>query len=428
MESFVLETPAFALPHVAVLSAIARQDTVAPRRFSWGALEGAPFLPGLTSGRLIFRLPTWNIAVERLTCLDSAREAFTQYAREWNMPHHVLMTSLDQRLPIDTRSNIGLEIVVDAARRVRTSRLAFEAYPHEYVEAFIRGPGGRYHAEFVSRVRIPSKRQGLCAAPQWTDEYRSAVGDWVSMELLCPVSLMDFALREFQALLATTGTKHDWYFVRLTQPQPHIRLRVKTHAAMEFLTTLVPSLDGLVQSSVIEAYRIQPYVAEVDRYGGQVGFATAERGFVAGTARLSEHLGHLVRAPSTRLEVTLRTAMPLLYAVFGIVQPLEWRMGLAHRGVLLRKGLRWDVVRRVQDAVLEHIDREPEATLAAELAGAERSGQLTAPALTVLHALLHMHFNRCGYAPSDEASLLTHLWHCFEGIRHRAHTGAVSGR
>jgi thiopeptide-type bacteriocin biosynthesis protein len=96
-----------------------------------------------------------------------------------------------------------------------------------------------------------------------------AVADRLLVELIQPV--VDAALQ--------SGAVTSWFFIRYSDPEPHLRLRLKGdpgRLAGEVLPLLAVSFAPFVEDGQISRWQLETYVREVERYGGDQGIALAE--------------------------------------------------------------------------------------------------------------------------------------------------------
>ena len=91
--------------------------------------------------------------------------------------------------------------------------------------------------------------------------------------------LIGYELRTFASEVVADGIAEDWFFVRYRDPRSHIRLRFRGDP--ELLTqALAPRLyewvGRLIADGTVESLAVDPYVREIERYGGRHGIGVAE--------------------------------------------------------------------------------------------------------------------------------------------------------
>lgn len=130
----------------------------------WGSLDGEPFLPRVTSGRLVLALARWRVPVSELETLAATRgagggghgeRAVRAWRSERRLPRRVVLDDPDGEWVVD----LDHPLVVDAllARAVEMHGggatpgrrvLLTELFPGPD-ELCVRGPGGRFLHELV---------------------------------------------------------------------------------------------------------------------------------------------------------------------------------------------------------------------------------------------------------------------------------------
>lgn len=198
-------------------------------------------------------------------------------------------------------------------------------------------------------------------------DMREAVGTWVSAHLCFPGSLFDIdgdevirdVIEPFVGQVRQRGWIDGFFFVRYSDPEAHIRLRVHLPLDVDAAvveTKLLTHVRRVWPDAVIKggerrpppegAHRAVcwvPYVPEVGRYGGQAAMSVAEACFEVSSLTALELLGNSgVRGRDWRLGQAL-LAMLVMVRVFvqtrsdaaafaerywvSQVRPFRWQSG-----------------------------------------------------------------------------------------------------
>ncbi|MGW0607889.1 lantibiotic dehydratase [Streptomyces sp. NPDC002640] len=264
--------------------------------WNWCGLEGLPYLPRVTYGRVTLSPRRWipdrhlREAMEDPSRWDQAVTAWRDRYRvpdevnlaRWDRMYRVDLTDPWQREVFRQEVRGGgslavLEDLTDGGRRLGWSA----GHSAEVVVPLTRStPAERQEDERRPR---PGSRT---PAPRPTDHStRHLPGeDWLYAKFSADEDTQDELLQAaVPALVRETGTHlRHWHFLRYRDPEPHVRLRL--HGDAEDLRTLVlPRLAelsraweeaGLIRGMVLDTYR-----PETDRYGGPEALAHAERMF-----------------------------------------------------------------------------------------------------------------------------------------------------
>jgi thiopeptide-type bacteriocin biosynthesis protein len=214
----------------------------------------------------------------------------------------------DPPLLIDLDNALCVKLLLRAAGRDPDLYLV-EALPQPDAEC-ARGPDGRYTHEIV----LPLAISGPLVSPEARKlpEPRTRPGPghppgtrWLFAKLYTPTSSSDTLLCRVVAPLMRTvlraGAVRRWFFVRYSDPDPHLRLYA-FGPARRLIAHLLPVLSRTLQRSPADGatWRLQldTYEPEVERYGGLEGTRVAERVFGFDTAATVA----LIERRPTRLE------------------------------------------------------------------------------------------------------------------------------
>ena len=266
-------------------------------RWDWGALNDAPFLPRVVTGRLVLARTQWRVGIQELKRLgDKQGATLFQEVQAWRaerrLPRWIALADGDNILPIDLDNVLSIEVFVHLVRS-RDEATLIEIYPAPD-ELCAHGPEGRFvHELIVPFIRIskpqrPSERHRSINAFPLSSAVRTFPpgSDWLFAKLYTGAGDADRILSEVAAPLVQklmdSGAIDRWFFIRYGDPDWH--LRVRFHGAPEKLyAEVLPAFQAAVSPLLDngELWRIQldTYEREVERYGGTEGIEFAERLF-----------------------------------------------------------------------------------------------------------------------------------------------------
>jgi thiopeptide-type bacteriocin biosynthesis protein len=157
------------------------------------------------------------------------------------------------------------------------------------------------------------------------------------VKLYCPRSLENDVIPEsmltFADNVVTAGLADSWFFIRYSDPDPHIRLRF--HGSPPRLTgqlfaTVCAWAAELMAQGIFLRYSFDTYEAEVERFGGSAGLAVAETLFSADSRGAASLLHELKRKIWPHDEITLLAlSIDDLVAAIGFdeAERLRWYRG-----------------------------------------------------------------------------------------------------
>jgi lantibiotic biosynthesis protein len=336
------------------LEAVSREGQAQLSAFDWGPAAGFPFLPRVQVGRIILSLAQWRIdASTRTSDLPAEspkafRKALARWRERWQVPQHAYLSFGDNRLLLNLEDAAQLEELRAEVRRLEEGGaiLLQEAMPAPE-QAWVAGPGGHFTTEFMVPLVLRD-------APKRTDEdsleprvpiravttksrLRPPGSDWLFAKLYCPRAfeedLIADPMRTFCEFVRCAGLAETWFFIRYSDPDPHLRLRF-CGAPESLVGQLIPQFCSwaadLMAEGLLHRFCFDTYDREVERYGGVAGTEVAEELFAVDSRAVAE----LLYLDQQRLLEMDRTTLAILsvddlLAGLGLAEAerLQWYRG-----------------------------------------------------------------------------------------------------
>ena len=270
--------------------------------WNWGAFNAVSFLPRVVYGRTVLHRARWALRAEEVRGLLDAKGddvfARMQEVRERRrLPRYVALADEDNTMMVDLDNVLSMEMLVELVRRRPYFRLV-EMWPNpdELVVGSDRGP-------YVHELLIPFTRveSGIpVASPARPAPVRRSFApgsEWLYLRIYSGTATADGLLRTVVgpavARARSEGAADSWFFLRFSDPDPHIRVRIhgdSGHLASEVLPglhdALAPQLGGRV-------WRVEAgtYEREIERYGGPDAIEVAEAMFSADSDAVLDVVG-----------------------------------------------------------------------------------------------------------------------------------------
>jgi thiopeptide-type bacteriocin biosynthesis protein len=279
------------------LGALQHQDARLVSGWSWGPLEGSPFLPRVTSGDIVLSLARWRISgPEWAPALSAEPPDVALRVRELrglrNLPRWVTRSEGDRRLPLDLDDESCVEELLHELRKQGEMELE-ELFPAPG-QLVLRGPEGTYAAQFV----VPfERREPLPGTPLPLEVRRPSPcstsrgyppgSEWMYARIYAGRSRQREVLRAIQEGVVEHSLGSDfalWFYLPFADPEPHLRLRFKGSppALREVvLARLERTLEPFLELGKVFRVELGTYEPELQRYGGPAGMELAERLFFA---------------------------------------------------------------------------------------------------------------------------------------------------
>ena len=277
------------------------QGVLGGMSWSWGALDGASFLPRVTAGRLVLtRASWWTTEIEFKPLAKAQGAARYEAVRKWRekrgLPRLIALVDSDNELLVDLDNVLSIDTFLDVIEERDRARLV-EIFPGPD-ELPATGPEGRFlHEILVTYERKPREVQAqpamaaerpLTAPPSPMIRTFPPGSEWLYLKVYTGTSTADGLLREVVAPVAreaiTHGAADNWFFIRYGDPEWHLRLRF--HGKPEELGGwLLPRLHAELGPRLADGrlwkVQLDTYEREVERYGGPEGMLLSESIFAA---------------------------------------------------------------------------------------------------------------------------------------------------
>ncbi|HEX3554829.1 MAG TPA: lantibiotic dehydratase [Thermoanaerobaculia bacterium] len=269
--------------------------------WSWGALDGAPFLPRVSMGRLVLTRASWWMTQDEIKALAKPQgaERYTavqQWRQKRNLPRLVALVDADNELLVDLDNALSIDTFLDVIEERDRARLV-EFFPGPD-ELPATGPEGRFlHEILVAYARRPRQ---AAAEPRPRPERREQAAmpplrrtfppgsEWLYVKVYTGTSTADGLLREVVAPVVrealAEGVADSWFFIRYGDPEWHLRLRFHgrpVELGGRLLPRLHAELDPRLADGRLWKVQLDTYEREVERYGGPEGMLLAESIFEA---------------------------------------------------------------------------------------------------------------------------------------------------
>ncbi len=441
------------IPIYRFLASLQRQNP-ASLAWNWGALESAPFLPRLTTGRLVLSRAQWGADKKELRALGKQRAAarfrgFQTWRAARRLPRFVALVDGDNELPLDLDNVLCVEILIDRIKG-QDEAIFVELFPPPD-SLCARGPEGRYTHEIIvpfvrTKAEEPTEaptsprrftvydslaRRSLAKAARSTIARCFPPGsEWLYMKLYTGTATADRVLCETIAPLVRrllrSRVADRWFFIRYDDPDWHLRLRF--HGSPKRLrTSVMPAVDSavapLLSDGRVRRIQYDTYEREVERYGGPEAMLIAEQVFQIDSEAVLEILG-LLEPGDAGAEERWRLALVGSDALLE-----DFGFGLDAKASVLKKlrtqfarefkidnrfkaqlSERFRIERKPLEKLLERADHDNDplapgleilrrrskrlAPFVANLRTFAEAGQLTRPFAELVPSYVHMFINR----------------------------------
>jgi lantibiotic biosynthesis protein len=418
------------------------QGTLGGFMWGWGPLDGAPFLPRVTSGRVVLARASWWVLQDEIKALaktqGGARFAAVQAWRERRgLPRLIALVDADNELLVDLENILSIDTFLDVIEdRDRARLVEFFPGPDQLPAT---GPEGRFlHEIVIPFARKPREEAVQTAAPERPApaevprQVRRSFppgSEWLYAKLYTGTATADVLLREVVEPVVrevmAEGAADGWFFIRYGDPEWHLRLRFHGDPGAlpaGVLPRLYAAAAPLLDDGRLWRVQLDTYEREIERYGGPEGMLLSERLFQVDSEAVLEILGMLEgdEGADFRWRLALRGIDTLLDDLrldqegkMGVLRNIRESFNREFGG---GKGLRVQLDQRFRQewrSLLPLLDSagdeeselapalavlrrrsERSAPIVAELRELEAAGRLNQTVADLAPSYVHMHVNR----------------------------------
>jgi thiopeptide-type bacteriocin biosynthesis protein len=276
--------------------------------WDWGPLSTLPFLPRVTSGRLVLSRAMWTVPadeVRRITAVHG-RERYAR-VQGWRsarrLPRWIVVNDGDHTLPVDLDNTLAVESFAQLIGG-RTAVTLSELYPGPE-DLCARGTDGRFVHEIIvpllgaRSAPAPERRPPMPAVSARPRTFPPG-SEWVYAKLYTGVATADRVLHDVvgpvSQALVDAGDADGWFFIRYADPDQHLRWRVRASGprrVRRVIGAVTRAGHDLIGDGRVRRLTFDTYERESERYGGDAGIEAAESLFHADSDATLEVLAAL---------------------------------------------------------------------------------------------------------------------------------------
>jgi lantibiotic biosynthesis protein len=287
------------------LGALQRQRLAGALGWDWGPLAALPDLPRVRYRNVVLERARWTIAPSEVKALGA------EAAKHRGMPRFVLLQHSDLELLIDWENPVSIDafLAIAPSNEKIADKVVLQELLPQPESMPVHGPEGRFVNELVIPFFRRQPRPFVALAP--INETPSRIrnfppggGDWLFWKLYTGYSTADRLLIESivpaMRRLQQEGRMSSWFFLRYSDPDHHLRLRIHGGDAGDLLNELGTLFASLMESGWLTKVQLDTYARELERYGGADQIDRIETLFAADSAAVA------VALPSMQSDATLR--------------------------------------------------------------------------------------------------------------------------
>ncbi len=298
-----------ALPFYHFLCDLQYQNYVTGYHWSWGALDNMETLPRVVvDNKIILAKARWILKPSDLQAVEKAKgnekvAELQKVLATKKVSRWVIVKEGDNELPIDTQNDFAMQVLLDFVspnRPILLEENLFDPTPSKqqttldvFTNEFI------FPLQFIDNEAKEKVKREVTIVKNENVTRNFAVGsEWLFVKIYCGVQTADKVLlnviKPFVEELVAPKVIDKWFFIRYSDPQNHIRLRLHRsngnfgNALQQLHSLLAPYLSHRLVTNVETAI----YKREIERYGSET-IEIAESIFCADSNLVVNLLPHL---------------------------------------------------------------------------------------------------------------------------------------
>lgn len=429
--------------------------------FPWKEISQSPYLPRVRFKKCILSAARWKISLFDLdvTKKESSiiiKEKLQGWIQEWKVPRFSFLGETDQRILIDLEHPSHLQEVCHQLKQGREVILTEKI--GQDLGQWVVSEKGPHLTEFVVPFRKNPKHSkaenfAVAAFHPISSRWKLPGSEWLFIKYYLGKGRENRFLTEqvhpFIDNLLKQKIIDDWFFVRYTDPKPHLRLRL-LYRKEEMIVPLINNLyewgQKLLKEQLIYDMNFSAYEREVERYGGEALMSYAENFFCVDSKAALSLMFLLLKKGSTLSEEAV-ASLSIIDLLKGLGLSLEdqlnffsyhtmpkeelsgfrdWKSVLVSKGELILD----DLFETFSDPLFSILQerRKGLQLFKNELEEGARLQRLTLPPIKIYDSLIHMHCNRLlGMNGKKEMKARLFASHTLNAISKKNNVGAKSG-
>lgn len=269
------------------------------------------FFPGLSVyprvkiGNVIISPAKWFLNEAEIQSIYSSDAGLKKLIRKKHWPSYIALTQNDQQLVFNLNNDAEICMFQSCIRKLKSVQVQeYFLCDEQTATNHQRKPVINQFITFLANTKAsyhplpPFTNHN----PINTERDFSLGSEWMYLKIYCHEHSANNLLSDlFELLMALeVNTINKWFFIRYTDPKPHIRLRI--NAAPKYQGSIIKKLHDCLKSNIecniIQGYQADIYRREIERYGPEL-MEEVEHVFYYSSKLVCKYLKQLNATPGT---------------------------------------------------------------------------------------------------------------------------------
>lgn len=245
--------------------------------WDWGFLNEEPFLPRIEYKNIILARSQWCIKKNSKT--ESLSNLIKRYKRHYKLPALFCIVIGDNELLVSIDTEIGLELFEEHFRK--KEKIICAEYLYSEFKSLVKNNSSEaICSEIITTISYDhsmksSNTPRTTIANNEVERMNFSGNQWIYFKLYANQIVTNKIIRKLFPLISNLKEAkyvEKWFFIRYSDPKPHLRVRLKSSSQEHYyliLKEILNEINKLTKSGLISDYQMLPYKREIERYTPQ---------------------------------------------------------------------------------------------------------------------------------------------------------------
>lgn len=267
------------LPVYQLLCDLQNQNSICNIFFHWGALaSGLKYYPRVEIDGIVVFLETWYLNCSNILPIFNSTNSIDSIRKLLGLPEKVLFCENDNELLFDLTNQENIDVFRSIVKSNKT--ITIKEYLFDEKNSLIKDEYGRNFANECISFLTPSNSSNKTESKKKNIHFKNVQrkyitgSEWIYYKIYVGPRTSDILLNDYLFPFVTKLVKNNliekWFYIRYSDPDSHLRLRLKLKETV-YLETIITQMkifmQPLIDCDVVSKLLLDTYSRELERYG-----------------------------------------------------------------------------------------------------------------------------------------------------------------
>ncbi|SDG81631.1 thiopeptide-type bacteriocin biosynthesis domain-containing protein [Chitinophaga filiformis] len=251
--------------------------------WQWNLPMEAPFLPRVRYKKFILQKCTWTLHQKDYPLLVKQAgvqehfRLFQDIRQSLRLPRYLSIAEGDNELFIDLDNECCVHLLVSTL--LKKEQITLQEILQTPEQCWITGPGGRFTNELIIPFKSGTEKLTKALVPATVStlpqRHFAPGSEWLYVKIYAGINttekVLKTVIKPLVEDLSEKGIIDQWFFIRYTDPDDHIRVRFHHATDKHFWQTVLSELYRIISQEIdpglIHKIQTDTYAREIERYG-----------------------------------------------------------------------------------------------------------------------------------------------------------------